>query len=738
MHSPSVKSVKKMTVPQLKEHLKSFGLETKGLKADLSARLLDYIEDSNSKEDEKSLEASNFSKTTQNTLQETPVDKKEKKNYNLRSDQSFSQEGTLINTGVEKPLPLANESCNESNENKVTKENAFPNPQDEKVEHEEQYLHLAKERVFIKTLEQLKNIYKVGTLVNGSNINDKIKKKLLKKKIQKIKRKEKKKEEKLRKELENNKAKEQQAIRREAHEVEIVLVDKAPEIKDPAYQEFQGIFEKFKGANVVKLDDNTMKFIDGAYQLLEKEIQDEEERKKKAERERRKEEEEETIQRLDEEGKPKLSKKKLRKETRLSVAELKNNVPRPDLVEGWDVNARDPIMLVHLKSCRNTVPVPQHWCQKRKYLQGKRGLEKSTYELPQYVADTGVAEMRAALLEKEQAQGIKAKGRERVRPKMGKIEIDYQKLHDAFFRYQTKPKMTIHGDLYYESKEYETRLTERKPGDLSDELKAALGIPLTPDGNLLPPPWLIQMQRFGPPPSYPNLRIRGLNAPIPSGAQFGYHPGGWGKPPVDQHGVPLYGDVFGTDSKRIIDTETNIDKHFFWGGLQELSEESSEEESSEEESEEELDGTRTDSGLETPSGIASIPAGLETPEHLELRKKKQIEEDMDIREQQPLYTVLPEKKNESRKGVMAPSYTYELSSSKSKTKGVEVALDPSELEDDSAIRARYEQKLKEQEAAERPEDLSDMVAAHVAQQNIKRKKKQSEKDKASKKYKDVF
>ena len=33
---------------------------------------------------------------------------------------------------------------------------------------------------------------------------------------------------------------------------------------------------------------------------------------------------------------------------------------------------------------------------------------------------------------------------------MGKIDIDYQKLHDAFFKYQTKPKMTIHGDLYYE------------------------------------------------------------------------------------------------------------------------------------------------------------------------------------------------------------------------------------------------------------------------------------------------
>lgn len=45
---------------------------------------------------------------------------------------------------------------------------------------------------------------------------------------------------------------------------------------------------------------------------------------------------------------------------------------------------------------------------------------------------------------------MKQKMREKVRPKMGKIDIDYQKLHDAFFRYQTKPSMGIHGDLYYE------------------------------------------------------------------------------------------------------------------------------------------------------------------------------------------------------------------------------------------------------------------------------------------------
>lgn len=42
------------------------------------------------------------------------------------------------------------------------------------------------------------------------------------------------------------------------------------------------------------------------------------------------------------------------------------------------------------------------------------------------------------------------------------------------------------------------------------------------------------VQRYGPPPSYPHLKIPGLNAPIPDGASFGYHPGGWGKPPVDE------------------------------------------------------------------------------------------------------------------------------------------------------------------------------------------------------------
>ena len=47
----------------------------------------------------------------------------------------------------------------------------------------------------------------------------------------------------------------------------------------------------------------------------------------------------------------------------------------------------------------------------------------------------------------------------------------------CYYRWQTKPDMTIHGDLYYEGKEFETRLKNKKPGDLSDELRVALGMP---------------------------------------------------------------------------------------------------------------------------------------------------------------------------------------------------------------------------------------------------------------------
>lgn len=151
----------------------------------------------------------------------------------------------------------------------------------------------------------------------------------------------------------------------------------------------------------------------------------------------------------------KLSKRKKKLLTRLSVAELKQLVHRPDVVEAHDVTSSDPRLLVTLKSYRNSVPVPRHWCHIRKYLTGKVGMEKPPFQLPEFIAETGIAKIRDAVMEQEAAKKSKAKARERIRPKMGKIDIDYQVLHDAFFKYQTKPKLTGHGDLYYEGKEYE-------------------------------------------------------------------------------------------------------------------------------------------------------------------------------------------------------------------------------------------------------------------------------------------
>ncbi|XP_028973346.1 splicing factor 3B subunit 2 [Esox lucius] len=523
-------------------------------------------------------------------------------------------------------------------------------------------------------------------------------------------------------------------------EVEIEYVTEEPEIYNPNFIFFKRIFEAFKLTDDVKKE-------------KEKEPEKEKEtptvlKKKGFEEEKKDSDDSDDEIRPDV---PKLSKKKLRRMNRLTVAELKQLVARPDVVEMHDVTAQEPKLLVHLKATRNTVPVPRHWCFKRKYLQGKRGIEKPPFELPEFIKRTGIQEMREALQEKEDAKTMKTKMREKVRPKMGKIDIDYQKLHDAFFKWQMKPKLSIHGDLYYEGKEFETRLKEKKPGDLSDELRIALGMPVGPNSHKVPPPWLIAMQRYGPPPSYPNLKIPGLNAPIPESCSFGYHAGGWGKPPVDETGKPLYGDVFGTNAGdfQAKAEEEEVDRTP-WGELEPSDEESSEEEEEEESDEEKPDETGfftpADSGLITPGGFSSVPAGMETPELIELRKKK-IEEAMDGNETPQLFTVLPERRTGAvGAAMMASTHIYDVSGAMAgrkagggqESQGVEVALAPEELElDPMAMTQKYEEHVRNQEAQVEKEDFSDMVAEHAAKQKQKKRKAQPQDTRGgAKKYKE--
>lgn len=222
---------------------------------------------------------------------------------------------------------------------------------------------------------------------------------------------------------------------------------------------------------------------------------------------------------------------------------------------------------------------------------------------------------------------IRQKNRARVSGKTGAVDVDYRTLYDAFFKHQTKPtNLTQFGDLYYEGKELEVD-TNRRPGVLSDKLREALGMTSEND----PPPWLLNMQRYGPPPGYPSLKIPGLNAPLPSvECQYGYHPGGWGKPPVDPYGRPLYGgnpfDPPGSDAEK--DDNTNLVtsdgkslSKIEWGALPtgyvEESEEEEEDESSDEDmedsEEEEVEPEPEEQGVESvlppPLTAPSVPSG---------------------------------------------------------------------------------------------------------------------------------
>ena len=69
--------------------------------------------------------------------------------------------------------------------------------------------------------------------------------------------------------------------------------------------------------------------------------------------------------------------------------------------------------------------------------------------------------MRQAVEEKEDAKSLKQKTRERVRPKMGKLTIDYQKLHDAFFRLHTTYTVLYRGNTFWQAKNFFSTKWER-------------------------------------------------------------------------------------------------------------------------------------------------------------------------------------------------------------------------------------------------------------------------------------
>ena len=445
---------------------------------------------------------------------------------------------------------------------------------------------------------------------------------------------------------------------------------------------------------------------------------------------------------------PKISKKKRKEMTKLSVAELKAIVKRPEMVDWTDTSGPDPRLLVHMKSYRNVVPVPTHWSLKREYLSSKRGIEKPPFALPKFIQETGIAEMRDAVLEKQENATLKQKQRERIQGKTGKLDIDYQKLYDAFFKFQTKPELTRYGEVYYEGKEFETNLRHLRPGELSDELKEALNMP--PGA---PPPWLINMQRYGPPPSYPALKVPGVNAPPPPGASWGFAPGQWGKPPVDEAtNRPLYGgDIFGVLQQQQNTQQGEPIEKELWGELQ-VQEESEEEEEEDEEDEDEEDGgagIETSTGLETPSGMTSaVPTeigGTETVSEFDLRKRRGTETE-ESSHPRSAYQVIPERQTRVE-GFFGGDRVYDLKTAQQQAAGnlpvlgqeesrkrkkpgdVDVAMNPDALAahdgmDQEDLRRAYDQgrRAEQNPGWDFQEDLSEMIAA----ESRKRQKRDEE------------
>lgn len=280
------------------------------------------------------------------------------------------------------------------------------------------------------------------------------------------------------------------------------------------------------------------------------------------------------------------------------------------------------------------------------------------------------------------------------------------------------------------------------------------------------------MQRYGAPPSYPTLRIPGLNAPIPDGAQWGFHPGGWGKPPVDEFNRPIYGaEVYAPPPpvpENAVEPGEPIERTL-WGVLEPDEFEEDEDEPEEEDDEErgvDMTGLATPSGLQTPAGgfetpsgfastVSTVPGGLETPEFLDLRKRRDEREGTETDDGRPkqLYQVVPERKAEvGSRGLLGSDRAYDVSGltgpvlgaeeprgtkrKQAASAGVAVSLDASELEgiSEAELRARYDAQRRNTGSAGQggTEDFSDFVREEAAKRAKISERKESKRDRGEK------
>lgn len=204
----------------------------------------------------------------------------------------------------------------------------------------------------------------------------------------------------------------------------------------------------------------------------------------------------------------KLSKRQFRLKYGIPLEILKIESKNPELVESTDADSSDPRLLVYIKSQHNMIGIPPHWKSNKSLLKQRRAFEDNgPFELPKFIQDTGILEMRDSS-GRDEDTSMKDRMRQRVQPKMSQLDLDFNKLYDAFFKYQTKPELLKYGQIYKDgmdiSKLFEIeRMSSYRPGKLSKTLKEALGMDIRSNS----PPWAQRLKALGPPPSYPHMSV---------------------------------------------------------------------------------------------------------------------------------------------------------------------------------------------------------------------------------------
>lgn len=210
------------------------------------------------------------------------------------------------------------------------------------------------------------------------------------------------------------------------------------------------------------------------------------------------------------------------KNRNISLIDLKLYSNNPNLVSRKDLNAPFPFLLVKIKSDFNIVNFPFN-SETNGEIISRSSLNQSKYVIPPNVLLANISALKKIDFENQEKKIKKMKIGE-LSKAIIKINVDYQKMHDSFFKYDYEPKLSIYGEIFGNNngKKNHDRFSLSKEkifynsenGIISNSLKKALGIEKFPNGQI-PFPWIKKMRKFGLPPAYSGIKIMGINKEFP-------------------------------------------------------------------------------------------------------------------------------------------------------------------------------------------------------------------------------